>query len=114
MADDPYYYLYFGDKPRPPSYFTLEAQIPNNAGMAEVGRVVRFDSLSKILSAGIRIGFATGPNVVLDKMDMHVSFQMDPDLSSVLYTRYTIDNLSRPQLQTSNLPLSPKPWSLHS
>ena len=71
--DDPYYYLYFGDKPRPPSYFSLEAQVTNSDGVAEVGRVLRFDSLSKILSAGIRIGFTTGPTALLDKMDMHVS-----------------------------------------
>ena len=72
-TDDPYYYLYFGDKPRPPSYFSLEAQVTNSDGVAEVGRVIRFDSLSKILSAGIRIGFATGPSVILDKIDTHVS-----------------------------------------
>ena len=64
--DDPYFYLYYGDAPRYPSYFSLERQEP------EVGRVLRFDSLSKILSAGIRIGFASGPEVLLDAMDRHV------------------------------------------
>lgn len=65
-TDDPYYFLYFGTKPRPPSYFTLELEQP------EVGRVLRFDSLSKILSSGIRIGFASGPEPLLNAMDMHV------------------------------------------
>lgn len=67
FADDPYYYLYYGPQPRPKSYFALELELP------EVGRVLRFDSVSKILSAGMRIGFATGPAPLLDAMDLHVS-----------------------------------------
>jgi hypothetical protein len=46
----------------------LEAQ----TGDHTVGRVLRFDSFSKILSAGIRIGFVTGPAPLLDTMDRHV------------------------------------------
>lgn len=68
LADDPYYYLYYGDAPRYPSYFSLERDEP------ETGRVLRFDSLSKILSAGIRIGFASGPTAILEAMDRHVSY----------------------------------------
>lgn len=68
LEDDPYFYLYYGHSPRPPSYFALEAQ----AGGA-VGRVLRFDSLSKVLSAGIRIGFASGPAPLLTAIEMHVS-----------------------------------------
>ncbi|KAH9928351.1 pyridoxal phosphate-dependent transferase [Fomitopsis serialis] len=49
LEDDPYYFLYYGDAARYPSYFTLELEQP------EVGRVLRFDSLSKILSSGIRM-----------------------------------------------------------
>jgi DNA-binding transcriptional MocR family regulator len=66
-ADDPYYYLYYGAAPRAPSYFTLERTL-----LPAAGRVLRFDSLSKILSAGIRIGFATGPAPLLDALDLHV------------------------------------------
>lgn len=47
----------------------LEAQ----TGDRSVGRVLRFDSFSKIISAGIRIGFATGPAPLLDGIDRHVS-----------------------------------------
>ncbi|KAH7921589.1 PLP-dependent transferase [Leucogyrophana mollusca] len=65
LEDDPYYYLYFGKAERPPSYFQLELDEP------EVGRVLRFDSLSKILSAGMRIGFASGPKPFLDAIDLH-------------------------------------------
>ena len=66
-ADDPYFYLYYGDSPRYPSYFSLEREEP------EVGRVLRFDSLSKVLSAGMRIGFVSGPIALLDAIDRHVS-----------------------------------------
>ncbi|KAF9648720.1 PLP-dependent transferase [Thelephora ganbajun] len=67
FEDDPYYFLYFGTKSRPPSYFTLELEQP------EAGRVLRFDSLSKILSSGIRIGFISGPEPLVNAMDMHTA-----------------------------------------
>ncbi|OSD06618.1 PLP-dependent transferase [Trametes coccinea BRFM310] len=67
LEDDPYYYLYFGSAPRPPSYFSLEREQP------EVGRVIRFDSLSKILSSGLRIGFACGPEAIMTAIDMHTA-----------------------------------------
>jgi len=66
-VDDPYFYLYYGEAPRYPSYFALEREEP------EVGRVLRFDSLSKILSAGMRIGFASGPEPLLNAIDQCVS-----------------------------------------
>lgn len=61
--------MYFGASPRIASYFMLEAQ----TGDRSVGRVLRFDSFSKILSSGIRIGFVTGPTPLLDAIDRHVS-----------------------------------------
>jgi tryptophan aminotransferase len=64
--------MYFGTRPRIPSYFALEAQ----TGDRSVGRVLRFDSFSKIISAGIRIGFVTGPTVLVDAIDKHVSTQL--------------------------------------
>lgn len=67
LEDDPYYYLYYGKADRAPSYFTLELELP------EVGRVLRFDSLSKIISAGIRIGFLCGPDPLLAAIDMHTA-----------------------------------------
>lgn len=69
FTDDPYYYLYYGTAPRSsfPSYFSLEASTGGT-----VGHVVRFDSLSKILSAGIRVGFVTGPARIVNAIDMHV------------------------------------------
>ncbi|KAG6898958.1 hypothetical protein C0993_002328, partial [Termitomyces sp. T159_Od127] len=67
LEDDPYYYLYYGKAPRYPSYFALELEEP------QTGRVLRFDSLSKILSAGIRIGFASGPKPLLDAINQHTA-----------------------------------------
>lgn len=66
--DDPYFYLYYGNETRYPSYFALELEEP------EVGRVLRFDSLSKVMSAGIRIGFASGPETLLQAIDRHVRY----------------------------------------
>ncbi|KAG1804892.1 pyridoxal phosphate-dependent transferase [Suillus plorans] len=67
LEDDPYFYLYFGKAARPPSYFQLELDEP------VVGRVIRFDSFSKILSAGIRMGFASGPKPIIDAIDLHTA-----------------------------------------
>ncbi|CAG8595469.1 3337_t:CDS:2, partial [Paraglomus occultum] len=60
LEDDPYYYLQF-NSPRIKSYLSMDTD----------GRVVRFDSMSKLLSAGIRIGWATGPAPIIDRINMH-------------------------------------------
>jgi len=63
LEDDPYYYLQFEDKAlRPPSFFSLDKE----------GRVVRFDSFSKILSSGIRLGFVTGPKPIIERIVLHM------------------------------------------
>jgi aspartate/methionine/tyrosine aminotransferase len=70
--DDPYWFLHFGDAKavadvkdfkRPPlsSYMSMDTE----------KRVIRFDSMSKVLSSGIRIGFATGPNGLMDQLSLH-------------------------------------------
>lgn len=68
MEDDPYYYLYFGSSPRPPSYWELEGR-----GGYTRGRVLRFDSFSKILSSGLRLGLVTGPKPLVDAINLHTS-----------------------------------------
>ncbi|KAI9315506.1 pyridoxal phosphate-dependent transferase [Dichotomocladium elegans] len=60
IEDDPYYYLQFSEK-RIPSYFSMDVD----------GRVIRMDSMSKILSSGIRIGWVTGPKVLIERMNLH-------------------------------------------
>lgn len=64
LEDDPYFYLQFGDKI--PSYFSMDVD----------GRVLRFDSMSKILSSGLRVGWATGPVELINVMNLvtQVSF----------------------------------------
>ncbi|KAJ3559075.1 hypothetical protein NM688_g564 [Phlebia brevispora] len=65
LEDDPYHFLYYGPMPRPPSYFALERDQP------QTGWVIRFDSLSKVLSSGIRVGFVSGPEVIVQAMNDH-------------------------------------------
>ncbi|KAI9497665.1 pyridoxal phosphate-dependent transferase [Zychaea mexicana] len=60
IEDDPYYYLQFNTQ-RTPSYFSMDVD----------GRVLRMDSMSKILSSGIRIGWVSGPKVLIERMNMH-------------------------------------------
>lgn len=47
LEDDAYHYIHFDEAVQAPSYFELEAR---DGGVT--GRVVRFDSMSKILSSG--------------------------------------------------------------
>ncbi|KAI9209309.1 pyridoxal phosphate-dependent transferase [Polychytrium aggregatum] len=60
LEDDPYYYLQF-NKHRIPSYFSFDSD----------GRVLRFDSFSKILSAGIRVGWVSGPKALVERIVLH-------------------------------------------
>ncbi|GAN07706.1 kynurenine/alpha-aminoadipate aminotransferase, mitochondrial-like isoform X2 [Mucor ambiguus] len=60
LEDDAYYYLQFA-KDRIPSYLSIDKD----------GRVLRCDSMSKILSAGLRIGWITGPKPLLERINMH-------------------------------------------
>ncbi|SPO22000.1 tryptophan amino transferase (transaminase) [Ustilago trichophora] len=77
LEDDPYYYLHFEGldqdavtRPRPKSYWALEEEHRERWG---TGRVIRFESFSKILAAGLRLGFATGPNEILDAVDANTA-----------------------------------------
>jgi hypothetical protein len=47
MPPPPLQFVYYSDAQRARSYFSLEREVNG-----EVGRVVRFDSFSKILSSG--------------------------------------------------------------
>jgi len=77
LEDDPYYFLQFQEAAkRPPSFFSMDTE----------GRVIRFDSFSKILSSGIRLGFVTGPKPIVDRVMLHmqVSVLHASSLSQVL------------------------------
>ena len=73
LEDDAYFFLSFvglGENPatryRPKSYFALEAEDRERWGD---GRVLRFDSFSKVLSAGCRCAYLSGPRQILDSVD---------------------------------------------
>ncbi|XP_048041504.1 kynurenine/alpha-aminoadipate aminotransferase, mitochondrial isoform X3 [Megalobrama amblycephala] len=61
IEDDPYYFLQF-QKPWAPTFLSMDVD----------GRVLRTDSLSKILSSGLRIGFVTGPKPLVDRVVLHI------------------------------------------
>lgn len=68
LEDDAYHYLAYDVAQRSPSYFEIEAR-----GGGDVGRVIRFDTLSKILSSGMRLGFITAAPAFLDKVNLCTS-----------------------------------------
>jgi len=62
LEDDPYWYVYLGaPEDRPPSLLSMDVD----------GRVLRFDSFSKVLSSGMRLGFATGPPALVSQLELH-------------------------------------------
>jgi len=72
LEDDPYYFLQFakldGREPSP-SLFSMDVD----------GRVLRFDSFSKVLSAGIRVGWCSGPKPLIERINLHgQSFNLHP------------------------------------
>ncbi|XP_050442577.1 kynurenine/alpha-aminoadipate aminotransferase, mitochondrial-like [Adelges cooleyi] len=75
LEDDPYYYLSF-ENVHPTSFMSMDTE----------GRVLRFDSLSKIMSSGLRVGFVTGHNRLLRQMELHMqtSSMHTSSLSQVL------------------------------
>ncbi|QRV89570.1 mitochondrial carrier protein [Ceratobasidium sp. AG-Ba] len=82
LEDDPYFYLYFGERPRPPSYFHLEAQDggPVNTINSSWLQTTQFRypavtllTLVYFSPLGLRIGFVSGPSYILDKIDLHTA-----------------------------------------
>uniref|UniRef100_F6ZL38 Kynurenine/alpha-aminoadipate aminotransferase, mitochondrial n=1 Tax=Xenopus tropicalis TaxID=8364 RepID=F6ZL38_XENTR len=61
IEDDPYYFLQF-NKEFAPSFLSMDID----------GRVIRADSMSKILSSGLRIGYVTGPKPLIDRVILHM------------------------------------------
>lgn len=77
LEDDPYYFVQFEDiKDFPPSFLSMDTD----------GRVLRFDSFSKLLSSGLRIGYVTGPKPLIQRIALHkqVSILHAPSMSQVL------------------------------
>lgn len=65
VEDDPYYFLTYDEKPLP-SFLSMDVE----------GRVIRLDSFSKVLAAGIRIGFCTAPPPVVVKIEQHIQMSI--------------------------------------
>ncbi|CBY13605.1 unnamed protein product [Oikopleura dioica] len=83
VEDDPYYFLQF-DGEQLPSLFELDW----NSSQNSFKRVIRSDSFSKIISAGIRIGWITGPKEVIGKLELatQCSTLHCPSLTQVICT----------------------------
>eukprot|EP00057_Strongylocentrotus_purpuratus_P035058 XP_797560.3 PREDICTED: kynurenine/alpha-aminoadipate aminotransferase, mitochondrial [Strongylocentrotus purpuratus] len=76
LEDDAYYYMQY-DGPLIPSFLSMDVD----------GRVIRCDSFSKILGAGYRLGWVSGPNALLTRMmyELQVDSQHANLLSQVLF-----------------------------
>lgn len=91
LEDDPYYYLQYPSSTTPTTKDHLTEHLtPSYFSMDTDGRVLRFDSFSKILSAGARLGFISGPPFLIDRLQMHQqSTILSPSgISQLLITAY--------------------------
>jgi kynurenine/2-aminoadipate aminotransferase len=73
LEDDPYRYLEFGSSRAPMKGNEATFNRPKNESLFSMdthGRVLRFDSLSKVLSSGIRLGFVTGPVAFINQINL--------------------------------------------
>jgi kynurenine/2-aminoadipate aminotransferase len=68
LEDDPYYYLRLDDGAGNGDDGERQSLWSIDQGR---GRTLRFDSFSKIVSSGMRLGFVTGPSTVVEKMQLH-------------------------------------------
>ncbi|CAG9792529.1 unnamed protein product [Diatraea saccharalis] len=65
IEDDPYVFCNYSEK-RVPTFLSLDT----------CGRVIRLDSLSKVVSAGLRAGWVTAPTPVLQKLELHMQSEL--------------------------------------
>ncbi|KAK4321750.1 hypothetical protein Pmani_007488 [Petrolisthes manimaculis] len=82
LEDDPYFFLHYDGKTPPTSYLSLD----------EDGRVLRFDSVSKVVSAGLRVGWVTGPRQLVHKMNLHKGSSV---ISSASMSQVVVSELLR-------------------
>ena len=95
LEDEPYYFLqmqpYTGpnapDVPPPSSHSDfLKALVPSYLSMDTDGRVMRFDSFSKVISPGSRIGWVTASQQIVERYSKHadVSTQNPSGMSQLI------------------------------
>ncbi|XP_071116958.1 kynurenine/alpha-aminoadipate aminotransferase, mitochondrial-like [Haliotis cracherodii] len=82
LEDDPYYYIQYS-RPLTPSFLSLD----------EDGRVIRCDSFSKLIAAGARLGFISGPKYLLQKLILHLdsSVACTNNLSQTVIRKILVD-----------------------
>lgn len=61
LEDDAYYFLHFLED-QPVSFLSLDVE----------GRVIRFDSMSKVLSSGLRLAWLTAPKPVVYNIELQI------------------------------------------
>ena len=77
LEDDPYHALQFNSVEKAPNTFeSFENSFDFNANpsfqsMDREGRVLRFDSFSKVMSSGMRIGYVSGPSKLVNQIILH-------------------------------------------
>ncbi|XP_057652127.1 kynurenine/alpha-aminoadipate aminotransferase, mitochondrial-like [Diorhabda carinulata] len=79
LEDDAYYFLHFLDQ-QPISFLSLDTE----------GRVIRLDSMSKVLSSGLRLGWVTGPKRLIQNIEIHISSCI---LHSSVLSQVILENL---------------------
>ncbi|XP_022837571.1 kynurenine/alpha-aminoadipate aminotransferase, mitochondrial [Spodoptera litura] len=65
VEDDPYMFLNYTDRP-----------IPSFLSMDTCGRVLRLDSVSKVVSAGLRGAWITAPKPLLQRLELHTQAEL--------------------------------------
>ncbi|CAG9861819.1 unnamed protein product [Phyllotreta striolata] len=81
LEDDAYYFLHFLDR-QPDSFLSIDTE----------GRVIRLDSMSKVLSSGLRLGWLTGPRKLVEQIEIHISSSI---LHSSVLSQVIMENLFR-------------------
>ncbi|XP_060536074.1 kynurenine/alpha-aminoadipate aminotransferase, mitochondrial-like [Cylas formicarius] len=79
LEDDAYYFLHFLEE-RPVSFLSLDVE----------GRVIRFDSMSKVLSSGLRLAWLTAPKPLVRNVELHMQSSL---LHSSTLSQVILDNL---------------------
>jgi kynurenine/2-aminoadipate aminotransferase len=96
LEDDPYYYLNLVERTDQKSDSDITF-----LSMDTDGRVLRFDSLSKVLSSGIRIGWCTGPSALIQQIHLHQQASslhtsgLSQGVTAALLTKWGIDGLDK-------------------
>jgi kynurenine/2-aminoadipate aminotransferase len=83
LEDDPYYWMQYDEEKEEKkkteeessrntsSSYQKQQRAASFMSMDVEGRVLRFDSFSKLLSSGIRVGFVTGPPALIERIEYH-------------------------------------------